>query len=109
MVEELIKNDANFNETDVNETEEKTLERFIDSSGTKPNAYTINNFGYTPLIHASKEGYVGLVKLLIDKGADVNAKTFVKNSRILRVLNLNTWGLGWPISPDRSSRLRALR
>ena len=55
------------------------------------------------------EGYVGLVKLLIDKGADVNAKTFVKNSRILRVLNLNTWGLGWPISPDRSSRLRALR
>ena len=70
------------------------MERFIENSGTKPNAYMIKNFGYTPLIYASKEGYSGLVKILIDKGADVNAKTFVKDSKILRVLNLNAWGLG---------------
>ena len=85
------------------------MERFIENSGTKPNAYMIKNFGYTPLIYASKEGYSGLVKILIDKGADVNAKTFVKDSKILRVLNLNAWGLGWPISPDRQARFLALR
>jgi len=35
--------------------------------------------------------------------------TFSKNGNVLRVLNLNTWGLGWPISSDRVARFRALR
>jgi len=35
--------------------------------------------------------------------------TFSKNANVLRVLNLNTWGLGWPISSDRQARFRALR
>jgi len=35
--------------------------------------------------------------------------TFSKNAKTLRVLNLNTWGLGWPISSDRQARFRALR
>jgi len=35
--------------------------------------------------------------------------TFSKNANLLRVLNLNTWGLGWPISSDRQARFRALR
>jgi len=35
--------------------------------------------------------------------------TFSENANVLRVLNLNTWGLGWPISSDRQARFRALR
>jgi len=35
--------------------------------------------------------------------------TFSENANVLRVLNLNTWGLGWPISSDRRARFRALR
>ena len=31
------------------------------------------------------------------------------DGNVLRVLNLNTWGLGWPISSDRVARFRALR
>ena len=31
------------------------------------------------------------------------------DANVLRVLNLNTWGLGWPISSDRVARFRALR
>jgi len=35
--------------------------------------------------------------------------TFSKKANVLRVLNLNTWGLGWPISSDHKARFRALR
>jgi len=35
--------------------------------------------------------------------------TFSKRAHLLRVLNLNTWGLGWPFSADREARVRALR
>ena len=34
---------------------------------------------------------------------------FFSDGNVLRVLNLNTWGLGWPISSDRQARFRALR
>ncbi len=34
---------------------------------------------------------------------------FLPESRRLRVLNLNTWGLGWPFSSDRAIRFQALR
>ena len=34
---------------------------------------------------------------------------FFSDANVLRVLNLNTWGLGWPISSDRVARFRALR
>ena len=34
---------------------------------------------------------------------------FFSDGNVLRVLNLNTWGLGWPISSDRVARFRALR
>lgn len=35
--------------------------------------------------------------------------TFSNSANVLRVLNLNTWGLGWPFSLDREARFRALR
>ena len=34
---------------------------------------------------------------------------FISEANVLRVLNLNTWGLGWPISSDHKARFRALR
>lgn len=38
-----------------------------------------------------------------------NNHTFSEKSVRLRVLDLNTWGLPWPISLDRETRFRALR
>ena len=45
-----------------------------------------------------------LFGLLVNK-----ALYLLPEANVLRVLNLNTWGLGWPISSDRKARFRALR
>jgi ankyrin repeat protein len=46
--------------------------------------------GWTPLHEAAKEGDVEMVKLLIERGADVNAKTKGRNAITTIPLNSST-------------------
>ena len=45
------------------------------------------------------ESWIAWIKLFL----------LISDASVLRVLNLNTWGLGWPFSYDREARFRALR
>jgi ankyrin repeat protein len=50
----------------------RAAEKFIQADGQIVNA--ADNAGSTPLLHAAGFGSLAMVKLLLDKGADVNAK-----------------------------------
>ena len=52
------------------EEQEEQVERLL-SSGTKPSA--CDAVGYTALHYAARNGHLGIVDLLLEAGADVNA------------------------------------
>jgi ankyrin repeat protein len=66
------------------------VQRLLEAPGVREQFLNqANNVGQTPLISAAKQGNGPLVKILIDAGADVNAKDNVGNNALTYAAGIN--------------------